>query len=158
MKSILEIQFREATAADVPAIMTSHDATNAADPRIVGYLNHQHHPQQALLPRIAYVALHENTVIAYVAGHRTTRHGCEGEVQYLFVSPDFRRRGIATELLRRLAAWFESQGAQKVCVALADDSPPEAKPFFESAGAAPLKKYWYAWRNIGTITGIEDGG
>src|SRR5690349_12176280 len=151
MRPILEIQFREASAADVPAMITSHGATSAADSRIAAYLNRQHHPQQALLPRMAYVALHEKRVIAYVAGHRTARHGCEGEVQYLFVSPDFRRRGIATELLRRLAAWFQSQGVQNVCVALANDSPPEAKPFYESAGAAPLKKYWYAWQNIGSI-------
>src|SRR6185295_13565905 len=150
MRSISTIQFREASAADVPAMMQSHGPANAADPRIAAYLDRQHHPQQALLPRMAYVALHEDSVIAYVAGHQTTRHGCEGEVQYLFVSPDFRRRGVATELLRRLAAWFESQGVQNVCVALADDSPAEAKPFYESAGAAPLKKYWYAWQNIST--------
>ena len=93
MRSIAKIQFREAIAADVPAMMQSHGAINAADPRMAAYLDRQHHPQQALLPRMAYVALHEDTVIAYIAGHRTTRHGCEGEVQYLFVSPDFRKTG-----------------------------------------------------------------
>jgi GNAT superfamily N-acetyltransferase len=90
-------------------------------------------------------------IVGYIAGHRTTRNGCAGEVQYLFVSPKFRRRGIATKLLLLLAEWFQSEGAQKVCVALANDSPPEAQPFYESVDAAPLKKYWYGWKDMGTL-------
>ena len=154
MASIAKIQFRQATTADVPAMMKSHlehPATDAADPRMAAYFDCQHHPQQALVPRVGYIAVANNTVIGYIAGHRTTRHGCAGEVQYLFVSPKFRRRGIATELIRQLADWFHSQGVQSVCVALADDSPPEAKPFYESVGAVPLKKHWYAWQNIAFI-------
>src|SRR5262249_40441711 len=81
----------------------------------------------------------------------TTRHGCEGEVQYLFVAPSHRRRGIATALLRLLAEWFHKQAAPNVCVAVADDSPPEARPFFESVGATPLKKHWYAWKDMGIV-------
>ena len=74
-----------------------------------------------------------------------------GEVQYLFVSPKFRRRGIATELIRLMAQWFDSQKVGNVCVALANDSPPEAKPFYESVGAVPFKKFWYAWPNIDVV-------
>jgi GNAT superfamily N-acetyltransferase len=154
MPSIADIQYREATLADVPAMMKSHSAhsvSGPADPRMTAYLNQQHHPQQALLPRVAYVALADHTVIGYIAGHRTTRHGCGGEVQYLFVSPKFRRRGIATQLFRLMAEWFQSQGVQGVCVALADDSPPEAKPFYQTVGATPLKKYWYAWQDIDKV-------
>ena len=89
------------------------------------------------------MALDGDQVIGSIAGHRTNRHGCGGEVQYLFVAPAYRRRGIATALLLLLADWFHEQAAQAVCVAVADDSPPEAKPFFESRGATPLKKHWY---------------
>ena len=112
------------------------------------YFNGQHHPQQALLPRAGYVALDGDQVIGYIAGHRTNRHGCEGEVQYLFVAPVYRRRGIAAMLLRLLATWFHEQDAHRVCVGVADDSPREAKPFVESVGATPLKKHWYAWEDI----------
>ena len=112
------------------------------------YFNRQHHPQQALQPRAGYVALDGDQVIGYIAGHRTNRHGCQGEVQYLFVAPAYRRRGIATMLLRLLAEWFHEQDAQRVCVGVADDSPREAKPFVESVGATPLKKHWYAWEDI----------
>jgi GNAT superfamily N-acetyltransferase len=154
MASIAEIQFREASIADVPAMMKTHLAhpfTDAADSRMRAYFDCQHHPQRALLPRVGYVALANNTVVGYIAGHRTTRHDCAGEVQYLFVSREFRRRGIATQLIRLLAEWFDSQGAHKVCVALANDSPPEAKPFYTSVGAIPFKKHWYAWSNIESV-------
>lgn len=147
-------QFRQATAADVVAMARCHDADPAnsvADSRMAAYFADKHHPQQALSPRVGYVALVNDAIVGYIAGHRTTRHGCAGEVQYLFVAPRYRRRGIATALLRLLAKWFYSQSAAKVCVALADDSPPEAKPFYESAGAAPLKRYWYAWEDIGAV-------
>jgi GNAT superfamily N-acetyltransferase len=91
-----------------------------------------------------------NAIVGYIAGHRTTRHDCEGEVQYLFVSPIYRRRGIATALFRLLANWFHSQGAGKVCVAVANDSPKEARPFYESVAASPLKTHWYGWEDIGS--------
>ena len=124
---------------------------------MAGYFAGEHHPQQALSARIGYVALIDDAIVGYITGHRTTRHGCAGEVQDLFVAPRYRRRGIATALLRLLAEWFSSQNAAKVCVALADDSPQEAKPFYESVGAAPLKRYWYAWEDIAAVLRKEEG-
>ena len=152
MESTSGVTFRAATSADVPAMVQcrlADPAAGPADPRMAPYLDGRHHPQQALLPRSAYVALVGDQVIGYIAGHRTTRHGCEGEVQYLYVAPAFRRRGVGTALLGRLAEWFRGHGVEKVCVGVANDSPPEAKPFVERAGAAPLKKHWYAWEDIG---------
>jgi GNAT superfamily N-acetyltransferase len=154
MASIHDVAFRAATSAAVAAMARcrlADPAAGLADPRMEAYFNGQHHPQQALLPRAGYVALTGDQVIGYIAGHRTNRHGCEGEVQYLFVAPAYRRRGIATALLRLLAAWFHAESAKRVCVAVADDSPPEAKPFFESVGATPLKKHWYGWEDIAAV-------
>ena len=73
------------------------------------------------------------------------------EAFYLFVAPAYRRRGLGTALLRLLAWWFREQGVQKVCVGVANDSPPEAKPFVEHHGAARLTKHWYAWEEIGAV-------
>ncbi|HEX3142388.1 MAG TPA: GNAT family N-acetyltransferase [Pyrinomonadaceae bacterium] len=125
--------------------------TSGADTRMAAYFEGRHHPQDALASRVGYVASIDQVIVGYIAGHRTTRHGCAGEVQYLFVSPEFRRRGIATGLLRLLAEWFQSEGVREVCVALANDSPPEAKPFYESVGATPLKKHWYSWKDIAHV-------
>ena len=82
--------------------------------------------------------------------HLTTPHGYAGEVQYLFVAPEFRRRGVATALLRLLADWLGSADAQKVCVCVDADSPA-AKPFYESAGASPFKRFWYGWDDISVL-------
>jgi GNAT superfamily N-acetyltransferase len=158
MMSSGDITFRRATSADVPGMAQcrlTDPAAGSADPRMADYFDGEHHPQQALLPRTGYVALCGENVVAYIAGHQTRRHGCEGELQYLFVAPAYRRRGIGTALLRLLAAWFREQGVKKVCVGVADDSPPQAKPFVEHHGAAPLKNQWHAWREIGTLAPRE---
>jgi len=118
---------------------------------MAAYFDGQHHPQHALSPRTGYVALVDERVIAYVAGHLTERHGCDGELQYLFVAPAFRRMGIARELVRMLAKWFETQQARKICVGVANDSALETKPFVEALGAVPLRRHWYAWQDIGRL-------
>lgn len=145
------ISFRAVTSADVPAMVQCHLndlAADPADPRMAAYLEGQHHPQQALPARTGYVAFVGEQLIGYIAGHRTNRHGCEGEVQYLFVSPAYRLRGIGTALVQRLAQWFAQEGARKVCIGVANDSPPQLKPFVESLGATPLMKNWYVWEDL----------
>jgi len=148
------LQFREAQPADVQEMAQCHAADPDADPadtRMAAYFAGRHHPQHALPARIGFVASINDEVVGYIAGHLTTRHGCNGELQYLFVSPDTRRRGIATELLRLLAGWFQAQASQRICVALAGDSPPQARPFYESVGAVPLQKNWYWWPDIAAV-------
>ncbi|HZO90662.1 MAG TPA: GNAT family N-acetyltransferase [Chthonomonadaceae bacterium] len=147
------IRYREATSADVEAMARcrlTDPAAGAADPRMAAYFEGEHHPQQALRPRIGYVALAGETVIGYIAGHRTRRYACDGEVQYLFVAAEYRRRAVATALLRLLAGWFREQGATKVCVN-ADLDSPAAQPFYTSQGASALNKHWYLWEDIGTV-------
>jgi GNAT superfamily N-acetyltransferase len=157
MASIEGVCFRAATSADVAAMAQcrlTDPAAGAADSRMAAYFDGQHHPQQALLPRVGYVALGGDAVVGYIAGHRTTRHGCAGEVQYLFVAPAYRRRGIAAALLRRLAGWFGEQGAAKVCVNVDLDSPA-ALPFYVRQGASAVNRYWYVWEDIGIVLAAE---
>jgi len=147
------IRFRAATAADVPAMAAcrlTDPAAGPADPRMAAYFDGTHHPQEALSPRIGHVALAGEAVIGYIAGHLTTRHGCAAEVQYLFVAPEFRRQGVATALLRLLAAWFVTRAALKVCVCMDADSPA-AKPFYASTGASPFRRLWYGWDDISAL-------
>ena len=142
-----DIVFRRATSADVPAMVRcrlNDAATGPADPRMAAYLDGEHQPQQALPPRAGYVALRGEQVVAYIAGHRTNRHGCQGELQYLYVAPGDRRRGLGTGLLRLLAEWFREQGVQKVCVGIANDSPTQRSRL--SSITAPRRS-----RSIGTL-------
>jgi len=147
------VRYREATSADVPA-MARGRAANAdagpADERMARYLDGEHHPQQALAPRTAFIALSGDEVVGYIAGHATTRFGYDGEVQYLYVAPANRRRGVATHLLRLLAGWFDQRGIRRVCVN-ANIESPDAIPFYLAAHALPLNRYWYIWDDIRAV-------
>ena|SRR5262245_42425977 len=148
-----DIHFRIVTSADVPAMAAcrlTDPAAGPADPRMAAYFDGKHHPQEALLARVGYVALVRESVVGYIAGHLTTRHGYAGEVQYLFVAPEFRRRRVATALLGLLADWFGNAGALKVCVCVDSDSP-SARPFYESTGASPFRRFWCGWDDISVV-------
>jgi GNAT superfamily N-acetyltransferase len=173
--------YQEATSADVPAMARCRAAdpeAGPADERMARYLDGDHHPQGALAPRTAFVALGSGEVVAYIAGHATTRHlrsdpvvsdptvsgpnavkeyECEGEVQYLYVSPTVRRRGVASELLRRLAGWFEQRGIRRVCVNV-DVESPAATPFYVAARGRPLNRHWYVWDDIRSVSTADGGG
>lgn len=144
------LSYRAATATDVGAMLDCRVGDPAAGPgdaRMAAYFAGHHHPQQALAPRAGYVALDDDRVIGYIAGHLTRRHGCEGEVQYLYVAPAHRRSRVATALLELLAGWFTREGARRVCVNV-DVESPAAAPFYRSHGAAPLSRFWYVWEDI----------
>ncbi|MFN2637474.1 MAG: GNAT family N-acetyltransferase [Gemmatimonadaceae bacterium] len=118
-----------------------------ADARMAAYLEGQHHPQQALAARTAFLALDGDDVVGYIAGHATTRNGCSGEVQYLYVVPPYRRQGVARHLLNAVARWFQTQGIRRVCVN-ANIESAGAVPFYLAQGAIPLNTYWYVWEDI----------
>ncbi|MEI9815355.1 MAG: GNAT family N-acetyltransferase [Acidobacteriota bacterium] len=136
--------------AAMAACRLTDPAAGPADPRMLAYFEHRHHPQRALPPRTGFLAMSGTQVIGYVAGHMTTRHDCAGEVQYLFVSPPFRRQGIATLLLRLMSDWFHAHALARVCVCV-DAESPAAVPFYEKMGAVPLfppKKGWFVWERM----------
>jgi GNAT superfamily N-acetyltransferase len=125
------------------------------------YLRGEHHPQKALGPRVMFLAEAPASAegvgspaanpqphpIGYIGGHRTERYGCDGELQYLYVSPAARRGGVASEMLRRMAEWFEAQGAARICV---DVEPGNARPraFYRKHGAVDLNPHWLVWEEL----------
>jgi GNAT superfamily N-acetyltransferase len=84
--------------------------------RISWYLRKEHSPRQALSARVAFVALQEGEVVGFVAGHRTRRYGCKGELQWITVVKAKRGCGVAGELLSKISAWFVEQKAFHICV------------------------------------------
>jgi len=114
---------------------------------MTAYMQGTHHPQQALAPRVVWVGLADHRVAGYIAGHLTRRYECEGELQYLFVAPSYRRAGVATELWARLGEWFRTQGAHRVCVNVAPENAP-ARAFYAKHGAQELRRFWYVWPDI----------
>src|SRR4051794_26092596 len=101
MTPVHHVRYRQATSADAAAMaecrLPDADA-GAADERMAAYFDGLHHPQQALLSRVGYAAFVGDALIGYIAGHLTRRYGYDGEVQYLYVAPDHRRRGVASAL------------------------------------------------------------
>jgi ribosomal protein S18 acetylase RimI-like enzyme len=115
--------------------------------RVAGYLNGEHSPQQALAERVAFVALDEDAVVGLVAGHRTKRFGCDGELEWIDVAKECRGQGIADGLMVTMMAWFGEHGALRVCVNVAPENAV-AQRFYARHGAVPLHEYWMVWNDI----------
>ena len=145
------MHYRQATAADIDAMARIRTEGQwrggATAERMAGYLAGIHHPQHALIPRVIYVAEEGTSLAGFVAGHLTNRFDCAGELQWLYVLPAKRGGGIASHLLRRMAAWFVSQNARRVCV----NTEPEnraARQFYGRHGAQELDEHWMVWDDV----------
>jgi GNAT superfamily N-acetyltransferase len=115
------------------------------------YLAGEHHPQQALLPRVMWMAAERESPVGYAAGHLTRRFGCDGELQWIYVVPEHRRSQIASTLLRLMTEWFLEHGARRICVDVGDDA---ARPFYRRHGAVDLNRHWMVWNDI---SGVVEG-
>jgi GNAT superfamily N-acetyltransferase len=107
-----------------------------------------HHPQQALMPRIIYVAIENETIVGFIAGHLTKRYECDGELEWIDVISKYRRNEIASELVRLLAKWFIEQNAFKICI---DPGNITARQFYGKNGAEPLNEHWMVWKDINVV-------
>jgi GNAT superfamily N-acetyltransferase len=147
-----QIIFREATIDDVFALAAIRGDTAVSkeywQERISGYMNGTHHPQQALRPRIVYVACIDESIIGFVAGHLTERYNCDGELQWINVIENFTRKGIASQLIQLLATWFIKLSAYKICI---DPASDDARQFYKMTGATDLNAHWMFWPDIRSI-------
>ena len=124
--------------------------------RIANYLAGEAFPQQALRERVVYVAVDGETVVGFIAGHRTRRYGCDGELEWIDVIAERRGSGVAGELLRRLAEWFVERKAQRVCVDV-DPANVVARRFYTRHGAETLNPHWLVWKDIRVVAEKEQG-
>jgi len=147
-----EVSFREALTADIPELAEIRAKNWGSEEywnhRISGYLDGTLNPQQALKPRIIYIAQVNNIIVGLIAGHLTQRLGCDGELEWIDTRKEYQRMGIASELIRLLAKWFVSQKAYKICI---DPGSEEAKEFYRKNGAEMLNDHWMFWENIRTM-------
>ena len=119
--------------------------------RISGYMCGELHPRDSLAPRVVLLASGDEPLLGFIAGHLSRRFGCDGELEWLSVAPERRRTGVASELLRALATWFESRQARRICVDVDPQNTP-AQAFYRKHGAEDLPPHWLAWRDITTLT------
>ncbi len=148
------IQYRKIVSTDIPALAAIRSA-NWGDldywqHRISGYINGELHPQQALMQRDIFVATDGDKIVGFIAGHLTKRLGCEGELEWLDVAEDYRRMGIASELLKLLADWFVQQNCFRICVDV-DPKNMKAQNFYRKHGAENLNEHWLFWKDISVV-------
>jgi GNAT superfamily N-acetyltransferase len=113
--------------------------------------------------RVAFVCAARERVVGLIAGHLTRRFGCDGELEWISVRPEYRGQGIASELLRRLAEWFLAQEmpygqlttdnrqlhpARRICVDV-EPTNHAARRFYARHGAVDFKPHWMVWDDIG---------
>jgi GNAT superfamily N-acetyltransferase len=120
--------------------------------RIGGYLKGEYFPQQALEVRIVFVADDDGEVVGFVAGHRTRRLGCNGELQWIDVAEEQRRRGVAAKLLARIGSWFVEHHLPRICVNVDPENAP-ARGFYTKHGAVALNEHWMVWEDAGSMSG-----
>jgi len=148
------VLYREALKSDVPAMARIRarewETEEYWRTRMTAYMACELHPKHALMPRVVYVALDGDSVIGLIAGHLTRRHECDGELEWIDVISEHRKRGIASDLLRVLAAWFVEQKASRICVDV-EPTNAVARKFYARHGAEILNPHWLVWPDISVV-------
>ena len=144
--------FRTVTNHDLPFLArlrsnTEDDVLFWQD-RIEQYLAGVHNPQKALPQRTIFVAEVDTAIVGFIAGQLTTRFNCDGELQWLDVAVSYRRKKIASQLVRVLAQWFIENNAFKICV---DPGNDLARLLYRHNGATDLNHHWMYWENIAEL-------
>ena len=152
--SMGDLLYRRARRVDIAAMAEIRAADWGTEEywrvRILQYLTCELHPREALRPRISYVCVEGESVVGLIAGHLTRRLGCEGELEWISIRQEHRRRGIARELLRHSAKWFVRHHALRVWVDV-EPSNEAARKFYRQNGADDLKPHWMIWNNIRSV-------
>jgi len=79
-----------------------------------------------------------------VVGFAACRHGShapdyEADLTGLFVLPSYQRRGVGSELIRRVAVWLETDGLSSMSVDVIASNP--AVGFYEALGGVVVSRW-----------------
>jgi GNAT superfamily N-acetyltransferase len=143
--TLVAITFRSARIADIPALAAIRAAEWETEAywtrRIGGYL-----PEEDTQGRTILIAEDDDTPVGFVAGHRTRRFGCDGELQWVNVVRESRGRGIGVLLIQQIGCWFVEHGVWRICVDVEPDNAV-ARRLYSRCGAKPFKPCWMIWEN-----------
>lgn len=143
-----------ATKDDISFLASLRGGGEELEHNMLGYLEGSYSPRFALEDRAVFVAWVGNERAGYIAGHRSTRLGCEGELQWLNVAEQFRGKGVADALVQKVVDWFLANSMFKVCVNVDPDNIAARKVYMRH-GAIVLDPYWLVWSDLRTKEGSQ---
>ncbi len=152
---------RHAEVSDVPSMAAIRAAEwgtqNYWETRIGNYMRGEIGAQHALPDHAVFVAIMGRARVGFIAGHRTRRFGCDGELEWIDVDKANRRQGIAGQLIVKLAAWFVEQQALRVCIDVKPDNAA-ARGLYAKFGAKALNPHWMFWEDVRVAMDREGAG
>ncbi|MBU6263222.1 MAG: ribosomal protein S18-alanine N-acetyltransferase [Actinomycetales bacterium] len=135
------ISYREATLLDIPILVSMDRA----------YFPHTAWPAEQFRAEIGkatrmFLVVESNAQIIAYAGAFLPNAGGEGDIMTIAVAPEFRRKGIAKELIARLESWAKARGAIAMMLEV-DVSNIEAIKLYQNLGYESLniRKNYYGY-------------
>lgn len=118
--------------------------------RIHDYLAGELDPKFALKPRVSYTCCEAKSIIGFIAGHLTTRHSYEGELEWINVLPEKRRSGSRESYFVR---WQNGSSYKTPCGSAwtSNLSNMIARRFYSRSGAENLKPHWMVRNDIAVV-------
>lgn len=128
------IEYRELIALDIPALLPLERAIFPESPWSAA----QFREELAGVPKTRhYLVAHEGGAIIGYGGIALA--GEVADVHTIAVIPQYRKRGIATELLDRLESWAIAKGVTALMLEMREGNV-EAQPLYESRGYRILSR------------------
>ena len=101
-------------------------------------------PRSSKSERLVLKASDEgNQVIGCIAGHLTTRHNFDGEIQSFYVLKEEQNRGVGSKLFSEFLKWLIAKEAKTLCVGIKPANPYNS--FYLKYGGQHLNDYWIFW-------------
>ncbi|HXY19374.1 MAG TPA: GNAT family N-acetyltransferase [Gemmatimonadales bacterium] len=162
----MSIEIRPATPADAEAIAAVRTASRERSlPELVDahdrdagfwterwrrYIERGSAAQHARGDGWAFVAEADDGPVGFAAYHHTARHGCDAELESIYVLREAQGRGVGTALLWRIGERLVGEGSRSLCVGYDPRNP--YKRFYLKHGAVEINPHWAAWRDLGAFS------
>ncbi len=150
----MAITTRPVVLADVPAMAKIRAREWGTETywldRIGSYLSGKLSPKHALPARAAFAAIDGTQLAGFVAGHRTRRFACDGELEWINVAEQWRAQGVAGRLIAEIGACFVHQEAVRICVNV-EPTNVAAQRLYTRRGAQTLNDHWMVWKQAAAM-------
>jgi GNAT superfamily N-acetyltransferase len=110
--------------------------------RLRNYMTGRASPRWARQERIVFKVCVDGSIVGYIAGHLTTRHGMDAEIQSLYVLRDYQRAGIGRRLLLQFTEWAIQHEVKTICAGIDPNRDPS---FYLKYGGRYVNPCWVYW-------------